>query len=336
MLPAMSDANKQWKLKARPTGIVGREHFDFVTGQVPEPKPGEAVVRVQYVSLDPAMRGWMNDVRSYVPPVGLGQVMRAGGVGRVVASNDPALAVGDWVSGMTGVQQFAAQPARHWTQIDPLLAPPERWLGVLGMPGMTAYFGLFDVGEPRAGETLVVSAASGAVGAVVGQLGKIAGLRVVGIAGGTEKCRYIKGELGFDGAIDYKHENIGASLRELTPDGIDIYFDNVGGEILDAALTHLARRARVVVCGAVSQYNAPGFSGPKNYMMLLVQGARMEGFTVLQFTNRYAEATRALGRWLASGKLKAREDVVEGIETFPETLQKLYRGENFGKLILKV
>jgi NADPH-dependent curcumin reductase CurA len=332
----MSEANKQWTLKTRPTGMVGREHFDLVTGAAPSPKPGEAVVRTEYISLDPAMRGWVNDAKSYVPPVGIGEVMRAGGVGRVVASNDPSLAVGDWVTGMTGVQQFAAQPAKQWTKIDARLAPPERWLGALGMPGMTAYFGLFDVGQPRAGETLVVSAASGAVGAVVGQLGKIAGLRVIGIAGGPQKCSYIVDELGFDGAIDYKHDDVRKKLRELAPDGIDIYFDNVGGEILDIALTQIARRARVVVCGAISQYNDPAFVGPKNYMQLLVQHARMEGFVVFYYAQRYPEAAKAIGRWLGTGKIKAREDVVDGIEQFPEALQKLYRGENFGKLVLKV
>jgi NADPH-dependent curcumin reductase CurA len=329
--------NKQWKLKARPTGMVGREHFELVDGPEPSPKPGEAAVRVELISLDPAMRGWMNDARSYVPPVALGEVMRAYGLGRVVASNDPALAVGDWVAGITGVQQFATLPARQWTKIDTRLAPPERWLGVLGMPGMTAYFGLFDVGQPRAGETLVVSAASGAVGAVVGQLGKIAGLRVVGIAGSADKCRYIVDELGFDGAIDYKHDDVRKKLRELAPDGIDVYFDNVGGEILDHALAQLARGARVVICGAIAEYNSPtGFSGPKNYMNLLVQSARMEGFVVFHYAHRYPQAAKALARWLTTGKLKAREDVVDGLEQFPETLQRLYTGQNFGKLILKV
>ncbi len=333
----MSEPNQQWRLKARPTGMVGREHFELVTSPAPSPRAGEALVRAEYVSLDPAMRGWLNDVKSYVPPVGIGEVMRAVGVGRVVASEDPALAVGDWVSGVTGVQQLAVLPARQWTKIDTRLAPPERWLGVLGMPGLTAYFGLFDVGQPRAGETLVVSAAAGAVGAVVVQLGKIAGLRVVGIAGGPDKCRYLVDELGCDGAIDYKHEDVKRRLRELAPDGIDIYFDNVGGEILDAALALLRRRARVVVCGAVSQYNAEGgFVGPKNYMSLLVQGARMEGFVILHYAARYAEGARALGRWLAEGKLRAREDVVAGLEHFPEALARLFRGENFGKLVLKV
>ncbi len=329
--------NRQWKLRARPTAMVSREHFELVTAPLPTAGAGEALVEVQYISLDPAMRGWLNDAKSYVPPVGIGEVMRAIGVGRVVTSNDPALVAGDFVTGMTGVQAFCAAPAQTWTKIDPSLVPLPRWLGVVGMPGMTAYFGLLDVGAAKAGETLVVSAAAGAVGAVVGQLGKIHGLRVVGIAGGGDKCRYLVDELGFDAAIDYKHDDVRGKLREYAPQGIDIYFDNVGGELLDLALANLRRRARVVICGNISQYNSAGpVAGPKNYMSLLVNSARMEGFVVFHFAARYAEAAMALGRWLHEGKLKAREDIVDGIEQFPEALGKLFRGENFGKLILKV
>jgi NADPH-dependent curcumin reductase len=327
----------QWKLRARPTGMVGRENFDFTSSPVPVPAAGEALVETKYVSLDPAMRGWLNDAKSYVPPVAIGEVMRAIGVGRVAASNDPALAVGDFVTGMTGVQTFATGPAKSWTKIDPSLLPLPRWLGVVGMPGMTAYFGLFDVGAAKAGETLLVSAASGAVGGVVGQLGKIHGMHVIGIAGGPEKCHYIVDELGFDAAIDYKNDDVRAKLRELAPKGVDVYFDNVGGEILDIALAQLRKKARVVICGAISQYNNSGaFVGPKNYMSLLVHGARMEGFVVFHYASRYPEAAQALARWHLEGKLKAREDIVDGIEHFPEALCKLFRGENFGKLILKV
>ena len=294
---------------------------------------------MQYVSLDPAMRGWLNDAKSYVPPVGIGEVMRALGVGRVVASpkDDPTLAPGDFVTGMTGVQQFAAGAAKGWTKIDPSLAPLPRWLGAIGMTGFTAYFGLFDVGAAKAGETLVVSAAAGAVGSVVGQLGKIHGMRVVGIAGGPEKCRYLVDELGFDAAIDYKHDDVRAKLREHAPQGIDVYFDNVGGELLDVALAQLRRRARVVICGAISQYNSGTAPvGPKNYLSLLVNSARMEGFVVFHFAARYAEAAQALVRWHAEGKIKAKEDIVEGIEKFPDALGMLFRGENFGKLVLKL
>jgi NADPH-dependent curcumin reductase CurA len=329
--------NKQWKLKARPTGLVSRDNFDFVEAEAPSPQAGEALVAVEYVSLDPAMRGWLNEAKSYVPPVGIGEVMRAIGVGKVVESNDAALKAGDFVTGMTGVQAFSSAPAKTWTKIDPSLLPLPRWLGIVGMPGMTAYFGLLDVGAPiEAGDTLVVSAASGAVGAVVGQIGKIHGMRVVGIAGGGDKCRYIVDELGFDAAIDYKHDDVRSKLRAACPQGIDVYFDNVGGEILDLALANLRRKARVVLCGAISQYNSPSFVGPKNYMSLLVNRARMEGFVVFDYAARYAEAAAAIARWHKEGKLKAREDIVDGIAQFPDALNKLYRGENFGKLVLKV
>jgi len=331
--------NQQWKLKARPTGMVSRENFDFVEAAAPSINDGEALVEVQYVSLDPAMRGWLNEGKSYVPPVGIGEVMRAIGVGKVVEApkNDPALKVGDFVVGMTGIQLLSSAPAKAWTKIDPSLMALPRWLGILGMPGMTAYFGLLDIGGPiKAGETLVVSAASGAVGAVVGQIGKIHGMRVVGIAGGGDKCRYIVDELGFDAAIDYKHDDVRAKMREACPQGIDVYFDNVGGEILDLALASLRKKARVVICGAISQYNSPSFVGPKNYMSLLVNRARMEGFVVFDYAPRYAEAAMAIAKWHKEGKLKAREDIVEGIAQFPEALQKLFRGENFGKLVLKL
>jgi len=331
--------NQQWKLKARPTGMVSRENFDFVEAAAPSINDGEALVEVQYVSLDPAMRGWLNEGKSYVPPVGIGEVMRAIGVGKVVEApkNDPALKVGDFVVGMTGIQLLSSAPAKAWTKIDPSLMALPRWLGILGMPGMTAYFGLLDVGGPiKAGETLVVSAASGAVGAVVGQIGKIHGMRVVGIAGGGDKCRYIVDELGFDAAIDYKHDDVRAKMREACPQGIDVYFDNVGGEILDLALASLRKKARVVICGAISQYNSPSFVGPKNYMSLLVNRARMEGFVVFDYAARYAEAAMAIAKWHKEGKLKAREDIVDGIAQFPEALQKLFRGENFGKLVLKL
>ena len=329
--------NRQFKLISRPVGMVQRSNFEFAAVPAGTPGPGEVLVRVLYLSLDPAMRGWMNDGRSYVPPVGIGEVMRAGGIGRVVASNDPSLAVGDTVVGMTGVQDYAVAKAKEMTKVDPRLAPLPRFLGALGMPGLTAYFGLLDIGQPKEGETVVVSAASGAVGAVVGQIAKIKGCRVVGIAGGPDKCRYLTGELGFDAAIDYKNEDVRAALARHCPKGVDIYFDNVGGEILDAVLSFLARRARVIICGAVSQYNHPeAIQGPRNYLSLLINNARMEGFVVFHYAARYAEGMQALAGWMMAGKLKAREDVVDGLETFPDTLQKLFRGENFGKLVIKV
>jgi NADPH-dependent curcumin reductase CurA len=329
--------NRQFKLTARPVGMAKRSDFEFVTEPAGEPGPGEVLVKILYLSLDPAMRGWMNAGKSYIAPVGMGDVMRAGGIGRVVASNDSSLAAGDTVVGMTGVQDYAIAKAKDLIKVDPRLAPLPRFLGALGMPGLTAYFGLLDIGKPKEGETLVVSAAAGAVGAVVGQIAKIKGCRVVGIAGGPDKCRYVTEELGFNAAIDYKSEDVRAGLARHCPTGIDIYFDNVGGDILDTVLSMLARRARVIICGAISQYNnVESMQGPRNYISLLVNHALMEGFVVFDYTARYAEGMQALAGWTMTGKLKAREDIVEGLETFPETLQKLFRGENFGKLVIKV
>jgi NADPH-dependent curcumin reductase CurA len=329
--------NRQFRLTSRPVGMVQRSDFDFVTTPAGEPGPGEVLVRVLYLSLDPAMRGWMNEGKSYIAPVGLGDVMRAGGLGRVVASSDASLAVGDTVVGMTGVQDYSIAKARELTKVDPRLAPLPRYLGALGMPGLTAYFGLLDIGQPKAGETVVVSAAAGAVGAVTGQIAKIKGCRAVGIAGGPDKCRYVVEELGFDAAIDYKNVDVRAALAQHCPKGIDIYFDNVGGDILDVVLSMLARRARVIICGAISQYNnRESIQGPRNYLSLLINHARMEGFVVFDYAVRYAEGAQALAGWALSGKLKAREHIVEGLETFPDTLQMLFRGENSGKLVIQV
>ena len=329
--------NRQFRLIARPSGLPKRSDFDLVTNPVAAPGPGEVLVQVQYLSLDPAMRGWMNEGKSYIPPVGLGEVMRAGGVGRVVESKDAGIAVGATVVGLTGVQEYSTLKARDVSPVDPHLAPLPRFLGALGMPGMTAYFGLLDICQPKEGETVVVSGAAGAVGTLVGQIARIKGCRVVGIAGGAEKCRYLTEELGFDAAVDYKGEDVREALKRHAPKGVDVYFDNVGGEILDVVLSLLARRARVAICGAISQYNnLEGVEGPKNYLSLLVNSARMEGFIVFNYAARYGEGVRAMAGWLAEGRIKAREDVVDGLETFPDTLLKLFRGENFGKLVLRV
>ncbi|MGH9569338.1 MAG: NADP-dependent oxidoreductase, partial [Candidatus Angelobacter sp.] len=304
---------------------------------VPDPAPGEVLIKTLYLSLDPAMRGWMNEGRSYIEPVGIGEIMRAGGAGRVIASNNPQFAAGDHVSGLFGVQEYVISNGKGLTKVDPSLVPLPVYLGTLGMPGMTAYFGLLEVGALKSGDSVVVSGAAGAVGMVVGQIAKIKGCSAVGIAGGPEKCAYVVKELGFDACIDYKHEDVKKALREKSSKGIDVYFDNVGGEILDAALLNLARGARVVICGAISQYNSTsGVKGPSNYLSLLVNGARMEGFVVFNYSTRYAEAAREMAGWMASGKLKSREDIVSGFETFPETLLRLFRGENTGKLVLKV
>ncbi|MFL6651486.1 MAG: NADP-dependent oxidoreductase [Sulfurifustaceae bacterium] len=330
--------NRQIKLAARPVGMVKPTDFTLSTGPAAQPGAGEVLIKVQYISLDPAMRGWMNEGRSYVPPVALGEVMRAGGIGRVIASNDPKVAVGDTVRATTGVQDYALVKADDVVKVDPRIAPLPRFLGVLGMPGMTAYFGLLDVGQPEPGETIVVSAAAGAVGSVVGQIAKIKGCRVIGIAGGVDKCRAAREEFGFDAVIDYKSEDVRKKLREHCPKGIDVFFDNVGGVILEAALANLAPKARIVLCGAISQYNSKPeeLRGPRNYMALLVSRARMEGFVVFDYAARYAEAAKAMAGWIAESKLKAREDIVEGLEMFPQTLLKLFRGENLGKLVIKV
>jgi NADPH-dependent curcumin reductase CurA len=317
--------------------MVGREHFQLAEEPLPEPREGEALVKILYVSLDPAMRGWMNEGRSYVPPVAIGEVMRAATVGRVIDSRSEALRTGDHVSGWLGVQEYAAVDAGALLKVDPDTVGLPTYLGALGMPGMTAYFGLLDVGQPKQGETVVVSAAAGAVGSVVGQIARLKGCRAVGIAGGEQKCSWITEELGFDAAIDYKREDVPEALRRHCPEGIDVYFDNVGGEILDAALARLARGARVAICGAISQYNNLGsMRGPSNYMSLLVNRARMEGFVVIDYMPRYPDAMREMSEWIAAGELRAREDVVEGFERFPEALAKLFRGENVGKLVLKV
>ena len=333
----MATVNHQFRLTSRPVGLVQREDFDYTEEPVGEPGEGEILVKVLYISLDPAMRGWMNEGRSYVPPVVLGEVMRSIDVAEVVASDNPKFVAGDNVVGIFGVQEYAISDGRGVTKVDPRMAPLPVFLSVLGMPGMTAYFGLLDVGQPKAGETVVVSGAAGAVGQVVGQVAKLKGCRVVGIAGGPDKCAYIVDELGFDAAIDYKSEDVRKALKELCPERINVYFDNVGGAILEAALSRLARGARIVICGAVSHYNNPeGMRGPANYMALLVDRARMQGFVVFDYRDRYPEAAAEMWGWMREGKLKSREHVVEGLQTFPETLLKLYKGENMGKLVIKI
>jgi NADPH-dependent curcumin reductase CurA len=330
--------NRQIRLAARPVGLPTAESWHVTEQAVPAPADGEFTVAVSHLSLDPAMRGWMNDVRSYIPPVELGAVMRAAGVGRVTASEHPGFAVGDHVTGAFGVQEHALSDGGGVVKVDPGLAALPTYLGTLGLTGMTAYFGLLEVGRPQEGDTVVVSGAAGAVGSVAGQIAKLKGCRVVGIAGGEEKCRWLVDELGFDAAVDYKAEDVRAALKQHAPKGVDVYFDNVGGEILDAVLTRLARGARVVICGAISQYNATGsVQGPKNYLSLLVSRASMTGMVVFDYADRYAEAAAEMAGWLQDGRLTTREHVVQGgIEAFPDTLLKLFAGENVGKLVLQV
>ena len=333
----MSKLNHKFELAARPVGMPKRTDWAYKEEPVREPAEGELLVEILYISLDPAMRGWMNEGKSYIAPVGIGEVMRAGALGRVIASKNPKFAIGDYVHGAFGVQEFAISNGNGITKVNAGAIPLPVFLGTLGMPGMTAYFGLLDIGRPEPGQTIVVSGAAGAVGTVVGQIAKIKGCTVVGIAGGAEKCNYIVKDLGFDAAIDYKSEDVRKSLQKHCPKGIDVYFDNVGGEILDAVLTQLARGARVVICGAISQYcNTTPIKGPSNYLSLLVNRASMKGMVVFDYTDRYPEAAREMAGWMAAGKLKSREHIVEGLETFPDTLLKLFKGENTGKLILKV
>jgi NADPH-dependent curcumin reductase CurA len=335
----MALTNHQFRLAARPQGLPKRTDWKYTEEPVRDPGPGEVLVKTLFLSLDPAMRGWMNEGRSYIAPVEIGDVMRAGGAGRVIASGNPAFAVGDHVTGVLGAQEYALvneQAAKGLTKVDPKLVPLPVYVGALGVTGLTAYFGLLEVGQIKAGDTVVVSGAAGATGMIAGQIAKIKGCRVVGIAGGPEKCAYLVKELGFDAAIDYKKENVLEALRQHCPQGINVYFDNVGGDILDAALANLARGARVVICGAISQNNTEDMKGPSNYLSLLINSARMEGFIVFNYQARYGEAAREMAGWMMAGKLKSKEDIVEGFETFPDTLLRLFRGENLGKLMIKV
>jgi NADPH-dependent curcumin reductase CurA len=333
----MDAVNHQFRLAARPVGLPKPSDWTYAEEPVREPGDGEVLVKIEYVSLDPAMRGWMNEGRSYIPPVGIGEVMRAFAAGEVIASNDPDVPVGRHVGGLLGVQEYAVANGKGVFQVDTSLAPLPVYLGALGMPGVTAYFGLLDIGQPKAGETVVVSGAAGAVGGLVGQIAKLKDCRTVGIAGGPEKCSHLLEDLGFDATIDYKSEDLNAALAEHCPKGIDIYFDNVGGDILDAALAHLARHARVVICGAISQYNnTTALQGPANYLSLLVNHASMTGFVMSDYLDRYGEAVQEMAGWLASGKLVSREEIAAGLENFPQVLLRLFHGENTGKLVLEV
>jgi hypothetical protein len=334
--------NRQFRLAARPVGLPKRIDWTLTTEEVAQPGDGQLLVKVLQLSLDPAMRGWMNEGRSYIPPVGIGEVMRAAGVGRVIASRDSGFAAGEHVSGGFGVQEYCLVDGKDigrfaLRKIDLRLGTLSQWLNVLGMPGMTGYFGLLEVGQPKPGDTVVVSGAAGAVGQTVGQLAKIKGCRAVGIAGGGAKCDFAVNELRYDACVDYKGGDVKDGLKEHCPKGVDVYFDNVGGEILDAALTRIGRGARIVVCGAISQYNntAP-VKGPANYLSLLVNRARMQGMVVFDYAERYGEAVKEIARWMREGKIVSKEDVVPGLENFPETLNRLFSGENFGKLVLKV
>jgi NADPH-dependent curcumin reductase CurA len=333
--------NDQYRLAARPSGLPKDSDWQYASAPLAGLEDGEIRIKTLYLSLDPAMRGWMNEGKSYIRPVAIDEVMRAGGVGVVVASKSPQFAVGDTVTGGIGVQRYWQGPADDRTasfvRIDPALAPLETWLNTLGMPGMTAYFGLLEVGLPKPGDTVVVSGAAGAVGQTVGQVARKLGCRVVGIAGGKDKCDFVVNELGFDACIDYKNSAVKDGLKQYCPNGVDVYFDNVGGDILDTVLTRINMKARIVICGAISQYNnTTPVKGPSNYMALLVNRARMEGMVVFDYAPRYQEGIAQLAEWLKDGSIKSRTDVVEGLENFPAALLMLFEGKNFGKLVLKV
>ena len=315
--------NKQLLFVKRPVGEAGSDTWDLVSNPIPEPKEDEILVKQHYISLDPAMRGWMNDAKSYIEPMAIGSVMRAGSVGEVIKSNQQKFKVGDFVSGHGGVQQYTVTDGKGYYTVDPSLAPLPMYIGTLGMPGMTAYFGILEVGKIKEGDVVLVSGAAGAVGSIVGQIAKIKGCQVVGIAGGPDKCQYITNEIGFDGAIDYKNENVREKLKEICPKGIDVYFDNVGGEILDIALTQLRMHARVVICGAISQYNNEvSIKGPNNYLSLLVNRATMQGMVVFDWAKQYGEAAQQMGMWDGARKgLKARKIYMKELRIFPRPIK---------------
>ena len=334
----MSDVNRRFLLRERPTGRIDDQTFEFVEEAVPEIGEGEALVRNRWISLDPTNRAWIGETPTYLPPVAIGEVMRSGGLGEVVASNSPHYVVGQLVQGLTGWQDYVVASASA-----PLMAMPEipgvspsSFLGALGMTGITAYVGMLEIGKPKPGETVVVSAAAGAVGTVAGQLAKIQGARVVGIAGGPEKCALLTDELGFDAAVDYKADDWHAQLKAATPDGIDVDFENVGGEIMEAVFGRLNIRARVALCGLISGYNDDAPAGPRNFGNLLIQRVHLEGFIVLDHLGRAAEFVPQLAGWMAEGKLKAQETVVEGFEQLPVAINMLFDGKNTGKLVVKI
>ena len=336
----MTQMNRQWLLAARPRGMVKASDFEYHEAPVPELDDGQFLVRNCYIAFEPAMRGWMDDRPSYIPPIQLGEVMRAVTTGQVAASRHPDYQPGDYVQGGFGWQDYAVttgkgglMPASKIPPGTSLTAP----LGVLGITGLTAYFGVLDIGQPKAGETCVVSGAAGATGSIAGQIARIKGCRVVGIAGGPDKCTWLTETARFDAAIDYKSEDVAGRLRELCPDGIHLFFDNVGGQILDAALAQIAMKARIVLCGGISRYNDEALQpGPRNYFNLILQRARMEGFILVDYYPRFAEAVQELRTWIDSRQLVHQEDIQTGFANAPRTFLRLFEGKNLGKQLLKI
>jgi len=331
----MRPVNHQIRLAARPSGLPKASDWMLTAEPAPKAGTGEVVVAVEYLSIDPAMRRWISSKPGDSGTVPIGAVMEAGAIGQVTASAHPGFQVGEHVYGAFGVQEFASSNATEVTKLDTSLAPLTAYLGALGVTGLTAYFGLLDVGRLSAGETVVVSGAGGAVGSVAGQIAKIKGARVIGIASGSQKTRWIVEQLGFDAAIDYKADDVGRALGELVPDGVDVFLDNVGGETLEAVIGHLARGARIVLSGGVSQYNTEQPSGPSNYIELIRKRASMIGFLTPDYADRYPDARAELADWLRDGRLISREQIIDGgIRAFPDALLKLFAGENIGKLVL--
>ncbi|XOV84463.1 MAG: NADP-dependent oxidoreductase [bacterium] len=334
------NTNRQWLLARRPHGLVSEDNFTYAENPIPEPGDGEVLVRNLYLSFDPTQRGWMEDRESYLPPVALGEPMRAGSVGQVVTSNHAGFEAGDLVQTTGGWQDFVVvSPATSVMGLNKIPAgiSPEMMMSVLGVTGLTAYWGLLDLGMPKPGETVLVSGAAGATGSVAGQIARIKGARVVGIAGGAQKCSWLKDELGFDDVIDYKNENVAQRIAATCPNKVDVFFDNVGGDILQAALDNINMHARVVLCGGISGYNATEpVPGPSNLMNLVIMRARMEGFIVIDYMNRSGEAIADLLKWIEAGELKFQVDVQEGFENIPNTLQRLFTGQNLGKQLLKI
>jgi NADPH-dependent curcumin reductase CurA len=333
-----NDVNRQWLLVSRPDGMVREDNFELIEGPIPTPREGEVLVRNLWLSFDPTQRGWMS-VDTYVPKIPLRDVMRAASVGQVVESRRADYRAGELVQGFFGWQDYLATDGKGIMPMRKLPpdVPPNLALSLYGITGPTAYFGVLDVGQAKAGETFVVSGAAGATGSVAGQIAKLKGCRVIGTAGGRAKCDWLRSELGFDGVIDYRTEDVGARLSALCPDGIDVFFDNVGGVVLNEVLARLKLNARIVLCGAISRYSAATPPpGPSNYFNLTARRGRMQGFIVLDYAARFPEALAALSGWLAEGRLRQKEDVAIGLENAPRTLARLFTGENFGKQLLKI
>lgn len=327
--------NQKWILKERPTGLVDDSNFLFIEEELPEINDGEILIQTEYLSVDPTQRMWLTDIPGYLPPIQIDEVIRSGGMGRVIASKNERFNEGELVNGFVGWQTLLISDGKGFRKV-PELLPIPTMLNVLGLTGITAYFGLLDIGQPKEGETVVVSGAAGATGSVVAQIAKIKGCNVIGIAGGEEKCGWLE-ECGLDHVIDYKATKATKEIRRVTENGIDIYFDNVGGPLLEAVLYQINQKARIVICGAISNYASTDLPvGPRNLSTLIINRAKMEGFLVLDYLDRTDEAIQELSKWLTDGKIKHREDVQEGIENCPSTLNRLFTGQNIGKQILKI